>query len=578
VLIKLLREHLGPYKKVLIGVVLLQAVQTSAALTLPTLNAHIIDNGVLKHDQPYIWHTGGIMLGFSLVQIVFAVAAIRLGARVAMGFGRDLRNSLFHKVTGFSAREVNTIGAPSLITRITNDVQQIQMLVVMVCTMAIAAPITMVVGVIMCLRQDLGLSAILLVSMPASVIVLGLIVAGMVPAFRVMQERIDEINRVLREQITGIRVVRAFVREREETRRFSRANTDLTRTSLRAGRLMSAMFPTVNVLVNLSSVGVLWLGASRVQSGAIEVGTIVAYLSYLIQILMSIVMATFMVSLIPRAAVSAQRAQEVLDTVSSVTPPATPVLPRVSGQVEFRGAGFHYPGAARAVLTDISFLVAAGQTTAVIGSSGAGKTTLVNLIPRLFDTTSGSVLVGDVDVRDIDPQVLSGKLGLVPQKPYLFSGTVASNLRYGRQDATEDEMWEALRVAQAEDFVRAMPDQLEARIEQGGTNVSGGQRQRLSIARALIRRPEIFVFDDSFSALDLATDARLRAALPEFTSESAVLIVAQRVSTIATADQIVVLEDGEMIGKGTYDELLAGCPTFAEIVQSQIGEKEETAA
>jgi ATP-binding cassette subfamily B protein len=578
VLIKLLRDHLGPYKKVIVGLIVLQAVQTSAALTLPTLNAHIIDNGVLKHDQGYIWRVGGIMLAFSLIQIVFATAAVRLGARTAMGFGRDLRNSLFHKVTGFSAREVNTIGAPSLITRITNDVQQIQMLVVMVCTMAIAAPITMIVGVLMALRQDLGLSTILLVSMPASAIVLGVIVAGMVPAFRVMQDRIDEINRILREQITGIRVVRAFVREREEERRFSRANADLTKTSLRAGRLMSAMFPTVNILVNLSSVGVLWLGASRVQSGAIEVGTIVAYLSYLLQILMSVVMATFMVSMIPRAAVSARRAQEVLDTTSSVTPPAAPVEPRVPARVEFRGAGFHYPGAARAVLTDVSFVVERGTTTAIIGSSGAGKTTLVNLIPRLFDTTSGTVLVGDVDVRDIEPQALSGRLGLVPQKAYLFSGTVASNLRYGRPDATEDELWEALRVAQAEEFVREMPEQLEARIEQGGTNVSGGQRQRLSIARALIRRPEVFVFDDSFSALDLATDARLRAALPAFTSDAAVLIVAQRVSTIAEADQIIVLEDGEIVGKGTYDELLAGSPTFAEIVQSQIGEKAETAA
>jgi ATP-binding cassette subfamily B protein len=577
-LIKLLRDHLGPYKKVIVWLVVLQAVQTSAALTLPTLNAHIIDNGVLKHDQGYIWRVGAIMLAFSLVQIVFAIGAVRLGARTAMGFGRDLRNSLFHKVTGFSAREVNTIGAPSLITRITNDVQQIQMLVVMICTMAIAAPITMVVGVIMALRQDLGLSAILLVSMPASVIVLGVLVAGMVPAFRVMQDRIDEINRVLREQITGIRVVRAFVREKEEERRFRHANTDLTRTSLRAGRLMSAMFPTVNVLVNLSSVGVLWLGATRVQSGAIQVGTIIAYLSYLLQILMSVVMATFMVSMIPRAAVSARRAQEVLDTDTSVTPPESPVEPHVPAKVEFRDAGFHYPGAARAVLTDISFLIGRGTTTAIIGSSGAGKTTLVNLIPRLFDVTSGSVLVGDVDVRDIDPAVLSDKLGLVPQKAYLFSGTVASNLRYGRPDATDEQMWAALRVAQAEDFVRQMPGQLEARIEQGGTNVSGGQRQRLSIARALIRGPEVFVFDDSFSALDLATDARLRAALPEFTSDSAVLIVAQRVSTIADADQIVVLEDGEMIGKGTYDELLAGCPTFAEIVQSQIGEKSETAA
>ncbi|MBV9666337.1 MAG: ABC transporter ATP-binding protein [Actinobacteria bacterium] len=573
-LIRLLRSHLGPYKKILLGVVVLSAVQTTAALTLPTINAHIIDDGILKHNQPYIWRMGGIMLIFSLIQIVFAVGAIRLGAMSAMGFGRDLRNSLFHRVTGFSAREVNMIGAPSLITRITNDVQQIQMLVVMICTMAISAPITMVVGVIMALRQDLGLSTILLVSMPASAIVLGVIVAGMVPAFRVMQERIDQINRVLREQITGIRVVRAFVREKEETRRFTKANDELTEVSLRAGRLMSAMFPTVNVLVNLSSVGVLWLGASRVNSGAIQVGTIVAYLSYLLQILMSVVMATFMVSMIPRAAVSAGRAQEVLDTTSSVEATDAPEAPRVRGQVEFRSAGFHYPGAERAVLNDITFLVERGQTTAIIGSSGAGKTTLVNLIPRLFDVTSGAVLMGGVDVRDIDPDVLSSKLGLVPQKPYLFSGTIRSTLQYGKPDATEREMWAALRVAQAADFVKKMPGKLDALVEQGGANLSGGQRQRLSIARALIRKPEIFIFDDSFSALDLTTDARLRAALPKYTDNSAVLIVAQRVSTIAGADQIIVLENGEMIGIGTYEELLDRCPTFAEIVQSQIGERE----
>ncbi|MEY2398862.1 MAG: ATP-binding cassette, subfamily multidrug efflux pump [Actinomycetota bacterium] len=577
-LIKLLRSHLQKYRSMIITLLVLQTVQTSAALTLPTLNAHIIDNGILKHNQGYIWHTGLIMLAFSLVQITFSVAAVRIGARIAMGFGRDIRSSLFHKVTNFSAQEVNTIGAPSLITRITNDVQQIQMLVVMISTMAIAAPITMIVGIVMALRQDVGLSAILLVSMPAAAIVLGLIVGLMVPAFRVMQDRIDEINRVLREQITGIRVVRAFVREREEKRRFKKANDELTATSLRGGRLMSAMFPTVNILVNMSSVGVLWLGATRVQSGAIQVGTIVAYLSYLLQILMSVVMATFMVSMIPRAAVSAGRAQEVLDTQPTVVPPVNPKTPRVSAQVEFRGATFHYPGAERPVVHDISFLVERGQTTAIIGSSGAGKSTLMNLIPRLFDASAGSVLVGGTDVRDIDTKVLSGKLGLVPQKPFLFSGTVRSTLQYGKPDATEDEMWAALRVAQAEDFVRNMPDQLDARIEQGGTNVSGGQRQRLSIARALIRRPEIYIFDDSFSALDLSTDARLRAALPEFTSESAVLIVAQRVSTISTADQIVVLEDGEMIGKGTHDELLATCPTYAEIVQSQIGEKEEAAA
>ncbi len=576
-LMKLLRRHLRPYKKLIWGVVALQIVQTSAALALPSINAHIVDNGILKNNTPYIWRMGGYMLGFSLIQIVFSVGAVYLGARIAMGFGRDIRNNLFHQVTSFSAREVGTIGAPSLITRITNDVQQIQMLVVMVCTMAIGAPITMTVGVIMALRQDVGLSTILLVSMPASMLILGVIVASMVPAFRQMQERLDEINRVLREQITGIRVVRAFVREKEETRRFAKANRDLTDVSLRSGRLMSAMFPTVNILVNLSSVGVLALGAHRVDSGQIEVGTIIAFLSYLVQILMSVMMATWMLAIVPRAAVSADRVQEVLDIDSSVVPSATPTAPIGRAEVEFRSAGFHYPGAEHSVLHDISFVTKRGTTTAIIGSSGAGKTTLVNLVARLFDATSGEVLVDGVDVRELDPLQLSDRIGYVPQKPFLFSGTIASNLRYGKHDATEDEMWAALRVAQADDFVRAMPKGLEARIEQGGTNVSGGQRQRLSIARALIRRPEVLIFDDSFSALDLTTDARLRAALPEVTGDTAVLIVAQRVSTISTADQIIVLEDGEMVGQGTHDELIANCETYAEIVQSQIGEKEVAA-
>jgi ATP-binding cassette subfamily B protein len=576
-LIKVLRRHLAPYKKWLLGVVIFQTIQTSAALTLPTINAKIVDNGIIKHDTPYIWRMGGIMLGFSFVQIAFSIAAVYLGARVAMSFSRDLRSSLFHQVTGYSAREVGTFGAPSLITRITNDVQQIQMLVVMVCTMAIGAPITMVVGVIMALREDVGLSVVLLIAMPATTIILGVIVGSMVPAFRVMQERIDQINRVLREQITGIRVVRAFVREKEELRRFEKANRDLTSVSLRSGRLMSAMFPTVNVLVNLSSVGVLALGAHRVANGQIQVGVIVAFLSYLVQILMSVMMATWMLAIVPRAAVSADRVQEVLDTNSSVVPPATGAVPGAKAQVEFRDAGFHYPGADHAVLNNISFLTERGQTTAIIGSSGAGKTTLVSLVARLFDVTSGSVLIGGVDVRELDPLALTDRIGFVPQKPFLFSGTIASNLRYGKPDATEDEMWEALRVAQAADFVAAMPGGLEARIEQGGTNVSGGQRQRLSIARALIRRPEVFVFDDSFSALDLTTDAKLRAALPAYTDDAAVLIVAQRVSTNSTADQIIVLEDGEIVGRGTHDDLVATCETYAEIVQSQIGEKEVAA-
>jgi ATP-binding cassette subfamily B protein len=555
-------------------IVALQTVQTTAALTLPTINARIIDKGLLRGDQGYIYSWGAVMLFFALVQILFTVAAVYFGGKVAMSFGRDLRKNLFHKVTDFSAREVGTFGAPSLITRITNDVQQVQMLVVMACTMAIAAPITMVVGVIMALRQDVGLSIILVIAMPVAGVVLGLLVSRMVPAFRLMQDRIDQVNRVLREQITGIRVVRAFVREPQEAARFAEANEDLTAVSLRAGRLMSSMFPTVNLLINASSVGVLWLGASRVNSGQIQVGTLIAYLTYLVQILMSVVMATFMISMIPRASVSADRIQEVLDTDPSVVPPEHPVREVVThGALEFRDVGFHYPGAEHAVLSGVSFATAPGQTTAIVGSTGAGKSTLVNLILRLFDSTEGTVLVGGVDVHDLDPDVLWSTIGLVPQRPYLFSGTVASNLQFGKPDATEAEMWAALEVAQAGDFVRAMPGGLDARIEQGGTNVSGGQRQRLSIARALIRRPDIYVFDDSFSALDLSTDARLRAALGPYTKDAAVVIVAQRVSTISTADDILVLEDGLVIGRGTHDELMRDCPTYAEIVQSQIGEK-----
>lgn len=574
-LIRLLRSQLRPYRRMLLLVVVFQTVQTVASLTLPTLNARIIDKGVLRGNQAYIRTTGAVMLGFTVIQITFAILAVYFGARVAMGFGRDIRNTLFHRVTEFSTREVGDFGAPSLITRITNDVQQVQMLVVMAATMAIAAPITMVVGVIMAMRQDVGLSAILLVSMPAAAVILGGIVSRMVPAFRVMQQRIDQINRVLREQITGIRVVRAFVREPEEEARFALANTELTATSLQAGRLMSSMFPTVNLLINFSSIAVLWIGATRVSTGAIQVGSLVAYLSYLVQILMSVVMATFVISMIPRAAASASRIQEVLGTQSTVGLPAAPITTvDTHGELEFQGVGFHYPGAEHPVLTDISFTTRAGHTTAIIGSTGSGKTTLVNLIPRLFDATSGTVRVDGIDVRELDPEILSRSIGLVPQKPYLFSGTVASNLLYGRPDATEAQMWDALEVAQAADFVREMPGGLDAKIEQGGTNVSGGQRQRLSIARALIRQPEIYVFDDSFSAVDLTTDARLRAALGPFTQDAAVVIVAQRVSTISTADLILVLEDGEVVGRGTHQELIDNCPTYAEIVQSQIGERE----
>ncbi len=577
-LIRLLGSHLRPYKRELGLLVLLQCVQAGAALTLPGINADIVDQGILPGDTGYIRAHGALMLGFSLVQVTFAVAAVWVGSKVAMSFGRDVRASLFHQVTDFSAREVGAFGAPSLITRITNDVQQVQILVVMVCTMAIAAPITIAVGVVMALQQDVGLSVVLLVAMPVAAVVLGLLVSQMVPTFRRMQDDIDGINRVLREQITGIRVVRAFVREPEERARFTDANDDLTATALRAGRLMASMFPVVNLLINGSSVAVLWVGAERVGSGDLQVGSLIAYLSYLVQILMSVVMATFTISMVPRAAVSSARIQEVLDTDSSVVPPAVPVLdvPR-TGSLEMRDVGFHYPGAEQPVLQDITFRTGPGQTTAVVGSTGAGKTTLVSLIPRLFDATSGQVLVDGVDVRDMDPDRLWGCIGYVPQRAYLFSGTVASNLRFGKPDASEVDMWEALEVAQAAGFVRAMPGGLDARIEQGGTNLSGGQRQRLSIARALVRKPSIYVFDDSFSALDLATDARLRAALEPHTREAAVVIVAQRVSTIATADDILVLDDGVLVGRGSHEALLESCATYAEIVQSQIGEKSSAA-
>ncbi|MER5418918.1 ABC transporter ATP-binding protein [Streptosporangium roseum] len=568
---RLLRTYLRPYSSTLIAVVVLQLVGTIASLYLPSLNADIIDRGVAVGDTGYILSAGGWMLAVSLVQIACSIAAVYYGARAAMGFGRDVRSAVFHRVGGFSAREVAQFGAPSLITRSTNDVQQVQMLVVMTCTMLVAAPIMGVGGIVMALRQDIGLSWLMLVCVPALLVSIGLIISRMVPQFRAMQDRIDVVNQVLREQLSGIRVVRAFVREREETRRFAAANDALTGTSLRVGRLTALIFPVVMLILNASSVAVLWFGADRVDSGEMQVGALTAFLMYLMQILASMMMATFISMMIPRAAVCAERIIEVLDTESSVTPPRDPVR-QVHGraELELRDVEFRYPGAAAPVLSGISFRVTAGQTTAVIGSTGAGKTTLVSLVPRLFDATSGTVSVDGVDVRDLDPQMLWTRIGLVPQKPYLFSGTVASNLRYGNPDAGDEELWEALEIAQARDFVEAMPEGLEAPITQGGTNVSGGQRQRLSIARALVSRPEIYLFDDSFSALDLTTDARLRAALRPHTAQAAVVIVGQRVSTIADADQIIVLDDGVIVGMGTHDELLDSCPTYIEIVESQL--------
>ena len=567
---ELLSTVLAKYKRYIWLVIAFQAVQSIAGLYLPTVNADIIDNGVVKNDLPYIWQMGGVMLAVTIVQITFSIGAVYYGSKVAMGFGRDVRRSLFHQVNDFSSREVAQFGAPSLITRITNDVQQVQMLVLMTCTLLLAAPFTTIGGVLLAMQQDLGLSRILVVAMPILAITLAIIIMSMVPTFRLMQERIDRLNVILREQLTGIRVLRAFVREPEETERFRLANQAVTETALRGGRLQSLMFPTATLFINISSVAVVWFGSDRIAEGVMQPGAMIAFLTYLTQILMSVMMATWMAALLPRASVSAERIQEVLHTPSSVVISASAIteLSRTA-ELNFNDVGFHYPGAEEPVLKDINFTVRAGQTMAVIGSTGSGKTTLVNLVTRLFDATAGSVVLDGVDVRDLAPEALWSRVGIVPQKPYLFSGTIASNLQYGKDDATEEEMWEALRVAQAEDFVRAMPGGLNAVIAQGGTNVSGGQRQRLAIARALIRHPEIYLFDDSFSALDLTTDAQLRAALKPLAQNAVVLVVAQRVSTIRDADQILVLEDGECVGLGTHDELIAACPTYQEIVDSQ---------
>ncbi|WP_262287350.1 ABC transporter ATP-binding protein [Micromonospora sp. MA102] len=569
-LIRLLRTHLRPYRRLLAAVVAFQFVGTMASLYLPSLNADIIDRGVAVGDTDQIMRTGGWMLLVSLLQIACSIIAVYLGAKTAMGFGRDVRAGIFAHVNSFSAREVARFGAPSLITRNTNDVQQVQMLVLMSCTMLVAAPIMSVGGVVMALQEDVGLSWLMLVCVPVLAVTLGLITRRMVPGFRLMQTRIDTVNRVLREQITGIRVVRAFVREPYETERFRVANTDLTATALRIGRLQALIFPVVMLVLNVSSVAVLWFGAERVDSGQIQVGALTAFLQYLMQILMAVMMATFMLMMVPRAAVCSERIVEVLDTDSSVVPPVEPMIAMTRrAELEFRRVSFQYPGASAPVLHDISFRASPGRTTAIIGSTGAGKTTLLTLIPRLVDPTAGAVLVDGVDVRLLEPDEVWRRIGLVPQRPYLFSGTVASNLRYGNPDATDAELWAALEIAQARDFVAEMPGGLEAPIAQGGTNVSGGQRQRLAIARALVREPEIYLFDDSFSALDLGTDARLRAALKPVTADAVVVIVAQRVSTIIDADQIIVLEDGGVVGMGRHDDLLVTCPTYAEIVASQ---------
>ncbi|MDQ7991742.1 MAG: ABC transporter ATP-binding protein [Propionicimonas sp.] len=574
----LLSRFLRPYSWLVVGVVVLQLIQSIASLFLPSLNAQIIDDGVTTGDTATILRLGAIMLAVSLVQVGGQVGATWFGARVAMSFGRDIRNAIFSRALTFSSREVNRFGAPSLITRNTNDVQQVQQLVLMTAVMLVAAPLTAIGGVFMALREDVGLSWIILVAVILLGILIGILIVNMTPLFKVMQVRVDALNRVLREQIAGLRVIRAFVREPTEAARFDRANLDLADTGTRAGRYMMTMFPAVMLIMNLSQVAVLWFGAHRVADGYLQVGQLTAYLSYLMQILMSVLMSTMMLMIAPRAQVSAGRINEVLGTESSVLPPASPVTTVTShGTVAFEGVDFAYPGAETPVLSGITFTARPGETTAVIGSTGSGKTTLVGLVPRLFDATAGSVRVDGVDVRELDPDLLWERIGYVPQKPYLFSGTVASNLRLGKPDATDEELWRALEIAQGRGFVERMPNGLDSPIAQGGTNVSGGQRQRLSIARALVRKPEIYVFDDSFSALDVATDAALRTALAPEVAQAAVIVVAQRVSSIRHADQIVVLDNGRIVGLGTHEELVEDCPTYAEIVESQFKASEVAA-
>ncbi|WP_250287109.1 ABC transporter ATP-binding protein [Streptomyces atroolivaceus] len=574
-LIKLLRTYLGPYRRPIVLLVLLQLLQTCASLYLPSLNADIIDNGVVQGDTGYILEFGAVMIVVSTVQIVCNIGAVYYGARTASSLGRDVRASVFGRVQSFSAREVGRFGAPSLITRTTNDVQQVQMLVLMAFTLMVSAPIMCVGGVIMALGQDVPLSAVLLAVLPVLGISVGLIVRRMRPLFRTMQERLDTVNRVLREQITGNRVIRAFIRDGYEEERFRGANTELTDVAVSTGRLMALMFPTVMTVVNLSSIAVVWFGAHRIDSGGMQIGALTAFLAYLMQIVMAVMMATFMFIMVPRAEVCAERIQEVLETESSVVPPTAPVTKLIEhGHLEVRGAEFRYPGAEEPVLRSVDLVARPGETTAIIGSTGSGKSTLLGLVPRLFDATGGEVLVDGTDVRTLDPVLLARTVSLVPQKPYLFSGTVATNLRYGNPDATDEELWHALEVAQARDFVEGLEHGLDAPIAQGGTNVSGGQRQRLAIARTLVQRPEIYLFDDSFSALDYATDAALRGALSRETAGATVVIVAQRVSTIRDADRILVLDEGRVVGAGSHHELMDGNETYREIVLSQLTEAE----
>ncbi|MFF6838983.1 ABC transporter ATP-binding protein [Streptomyces tanashiensis] len=574
-LFRLLAPRLRPYRSLLVLLVALQLVQTLASLALPTLNAGVIDHGVLRGDTGRVLSGGATMIAVTLLQAAAAAAATYAGAKVAMGVARDLRSEVFRRVQDFSARERGRFGAASLITRTTNDVQQVQTFTVLVLTMLVAAPLLCAGGLVMALRQDVPLALVLLLFVPVMTGAVGTVVLRMRPLFRGMQERVDRASRVLREQITGVRVVRAFVRDRHERERFAAANGELLTVGLRAGRLQALMFPTVLIVWQLTTVALVYVGAHRIDSGALQPGGLVAFLGYLLQTSMSVMMVLFLLMHMPRAEAGAERVREVLDTRPSVTPPTRPVraLPG-TGRLDLDGVGFRYPGAEESVLHDIGLVARPGETTAVIGATGSGKSTLLGLVPRLFDATDGEVLVDGVDVRTVDPELMARTVGLVPQKPYLFSGTVATNLRYGRPDATDEELWHALEVAQAAGFVRELDAGLDAPVSQGGANFSGGQRQRLAIARVLVARPRVYLFDDSFSALDPQTDARLRTALREETADATVVIVAQRVSTIRQADRIVVLDHGRTVGTGTHTSLMRDNPTYREIVLSQLTEEE----
>ena len=573
-LVRLLLTFLRPYRGPVAVVVVLVLAQSIANLYLPNLNADIINNGVSKGDIGYIWRTGGLMLALAVVVGILAIVAVWFSSRASMGLGRDVRRAVFARVQEFSAREMNRFGTPSLITRNTNDVQQVQLFVQLALSILVTAPIMLVGGIILAIREDVTLSSILVVILPLMVAVIGTLMYFAIPLFQSLQVKIDRINQVLREQITGVRVIRAFNRTPYERDRFETANEDLTGTGLRVNRIFALALPSLLLIMNLSSVAVVWFGGHLIDSGQMPVGNLIAFLAYILQIMFAVMMAVMMAIFIPRAAASATRLEEVLNTQPSIAEPANPVEPaRLTGTAEFRKVTFGYPGGEAPVLRELSFELRPGETTAVIGGTGSGKTTLLNLIPRFFDVTAGAVLVNGVDVREQALEGLWSTIGLVPQQAYLFRGTVADNLRFGNPEATEAELWHALEVAQARDFVVALPEKLDAPVDQGGTNLSGGQRQRLAIARAVVKQPRLYLLDDCFSALDAGTDARLRTALKQEASDATVVIVAQRVSTILHADRIVVLDAGRIVGIGNHRELLSSTDAYREIVESQLGEE-----